>query len=299
LDAIKGLTAPVYDKDSGQVVGHKPVLEHPSQHVKGYAQQAINEINYQLNPPKKFRFDGGHPLHSLNAAYPAFTGPASSAVAQKLGKFIVLGEPGAVNLADLGLPEKIKHAEGGGALSVHTYAKQAQAAIAKMPATQKQAVKSYTGSSYQAMNGSLWSGNPSGAAKAAGEALKTLGHDIAPGTVLSRKISLHGSDLDQLLKSSGKILQEPAIMSTSIRPSSWSGNVHLKLHVGPGVKGLWVGYHSIAGGGALSSNAGEDEMILPPGTRLMILSVKGKDGDADGFGKSSSHVIEAVILPTE
>jgi hypothetical protein len=69
--------------------------------------------------------------------------------------------------------------------------------------------------------------------------------------------------------------------------------------VGPGVKGLWVGYHSIAGGGALSSNSGEDEMILPPGTRLMILSVKGKDGDADGFGKSSSHVIEAVILPTE
>jgi predicted DNA-binding WGR domain protein len=299
LDAIKGLTAPVYDKDSGQVVGHKPVLEHPSQHVKGYAQQAINEINYQLNPPKKFRFDGGHPLHSLNAAYPAFTGPASSAVAQKLGKFIVLGEPGSVNLADLGLPEKIKHAEGGGALSAQTYAKQAQAAIAKMPATQKQAVKSYTGSSYHAMNGSLWSGNPTGAAKAAGEALKTLGHDIAPGTVLSRKISLHGSDLDQLLKSSGKILQEPAIMSTSIRPSSWGGNVHLKLHVGPGVKGLWVGYHSIAGGGALSSNSGEDEMILPPGTRLMILSVKGKDGDADGFGKSSSHVIEAVILPTE
>jgi hypothetical protein len=299
LDAIKGLTAPVYDKDSGQVVGHKPVLEHPSQHVKGYAQQAINEINYQLNPPKKFRFDGGHPLHSLNAAYPAFTGPASSAVAQKLGKFIVLGEPGSVNLADLGLPEKIKHAEGGGALSAQNYAKQAQAAIAKMPATQKQAVKSYTGSSYKAMNGSLWDGNPSGAAKAAGEALKTLAHDIAPGTVLSRKISLHGSDLDQLLKSSGKILQEPAIMSTSIRPSSWHGNVHLKLHVGPGVKGLWVGYHSIAGGGALSSNAGEDEMILPPGTRLMILSVKGKDGDADGFGKSSSHVIEAVILPTE
>jgi hypothetical protein len=297
-DAVKKLTAPVFDKDTGAVTGHKPVLEHPSQHVKGYAQQAINEITYQLNPPKQFRFDGGHPLHSLNAAYPAHKGSPSSAVAQKLGKFIVLGTPGVVSLADVGLPEKIVHSEGGGSLSAHTYAKQAQAAIAKMPATQKQAVKSYTGSSYHSMNGSLWDGNPSGAAKAAGEALKTLGHDIAPGTVLSRKISLHGADLQQLLGASGKILQEPAIMSTSIRPSSWSGNVHLKLHVGPGVKGLWVGHHSIAGGGALSSNSGEDEMILPPGTRLMIMGVK-TGADKDGFGKSSGHVIEAIILPTE
>jgi predicted DNA-binding WGR domain protein len=297
-DAVKKLTAPVFDKDTGAVTGHKPVLEHPSQHVKGYAQQAINEITYQLNPPKQFRFDGGHPLHSLNAAYPAHKGPPSSAVAQKLGKFIVLGEPGMVSLADVGLPEKIVHSEGGGTLSAQTYAKQAQAAIAKMPATQKEAVKSYTGSSYKAMNGSLWDGNPTGAAKAAGEALKTLGHDIAPGTMLSRKISLHGADLQQLLGASGKILQEPAIMSTSIRPSSWHGNVQLKLHVGPGVKGLWVGHHSIAGGGALSLNNGEDEMILPPGTRLMIMGVK-TGADKDGFGKSSGHVVEAIILPTE
>lgn len=297
-DAVKKLTAPVFDKDTGAVTGHKPALEHPSQHVKGYAQQAINEITYQLNPPKQFRFDGGHPLHSLNAAYPAHKGSPSSALAQKLGKFIVLGEPGTVSLADAGLPEKITHSEGGGTLSVHTYAKQAQAAIAKMPATQKQAVKSYTGSSYHAMNGSLWDGNPTGAAKAAGEALKTLGHDIAPGTLLSRKISLHGADLQQLLGSTGKILQEPAIMSTSIRPSSWSGNVQLKLHVGPGVKGLWVGHHSVPGGGALSSHSGEDEMILPPGTRLMIVGVK-TGSDKDGFGKSSGHVVEAIILPTE
>jgi predicted DNA-binding WGR domain protein len=300
LDVIKGLKAKVYDKDTGQVTGEKPVLEHPSQHVKGYAQQAVNEINYQLYPPKKFRFDGGHPMHSLNAAYPAHNGPPSSAAAQKLGKFIVLGEPGVVKLEELGLPEKIKHAEGGGTLSSQTYAKQAQAAIAKMPATQKQAVKSYTGGSYHAMNGSLWGGNPSGAAKAAGEALKTLGHDIAPGTVLSRQLSLHGQNLQDILGSVGKILQEPAIMSTSIRPSSWVRNVQFKLHVGPGVKGLWVGHHSLLGGGALSINSGEDEMILPPGTRLLVTSVRKGGKDADGFGANGqAHVIEAIILPTE
>lgn len=253
LDAIKSLQANVYDKDTGAVVGSKPVLEHPSQHIKGYAQQVINEINYQMNPPKRFRFDGGHPLHSLNVAYPAHHGAPSSAAAQKLGKYIVLGTPGTVKLEDLALPPKITHSSAGGSLNQQTYSPAAQAAIAKMPATQRQAVQSYTGSSYHAMNNSLWAGNPTGAAKSAGEALKTLGHDIAPGTVLSRKINLHGAGLEAMLASSGKILQEPAIMSTSIRPSSWSGNVQLKLHVGPGVKGLWVGPGSKPGGGRYPS----------------------------------------------
>lgn len=300
VEAVKKLTAPVFDKGTGAVTGQQSALYHPSQHVSGYAQQAINEINYQLNPPKQFRFDGGHPLHSLNAAYPSHKGAPSSAAAQKLGKFIALGDPGVIALADLALPAKITHAEGGGTLSVHTYAKQAQAAIAKMPATQKQAVKSYTGNSYHAMNGSLWDGNPTGAAKAAGEALHTLGHDIEPGTILSRHLSLHGKDLNDILGSVGKVLQEPAIMSTSIRPSSWIRNVQFKLHVGPGVKGLWVGYNSLPGGEALSKNAGEDEMVLPPGTRLLVLSVRKGGKDADGFGAhGQQHVIEAIILPTE
>ena len=88
-------------------------------------------------------------------------------------------------------------------------------------------------------------------------------------------------------------------MSTAIRPSSWSGNVQLKLHVGPGVKGLWVGPGSQPGGGAISVNSGEDEMLLPPNTRLMIISSSAPKGkDADGFGGGSMHVIEAVVLPT-
>ncbi|BCP56275.1 hypothetical protein K32_48920 [Kaistia sp. 32K] len=296
IDAVKELTAETYDKATGEVTGSAKVLEHPSQHVKGYAQQAINEINYQLNPPKRFRFEGGHPLSSLNSAYPSHKGPPHSDAVEKAGKFLVLGEPGTVSLDALALP-KITHASG--QLTKATYSPAAQSAIQGMPETQKQAIKAYTGSSYVGMNSSLWTGNPTGAAKAAGEALHTMGHDIAPGTVLSRKLSVQGAALDQILKSTGKVLQEPAIMSTSIRPSSWSGNVQLKLHVGPGVKGLWVGPGSAGGSKALSMNAGEDELILPPNTRLLILSVKKPSGpDADGFGAGAQHVIEAVILPS-
>ena len=297
IEAVKGLSAETYNKATGEVTGSAPVLEHPSQHVKGYAQQAVNEITQQLNPPKRFRFEGGHPLHSLNSAYPSHKGPPHSDAVEKAGKFLVLGEPGTIGLDSLALP-KVTYA--GGGLTRATYSPAAKAAIAKMPETQKQAVRSYTGSSYQGMNSSLWTGNPSGAAKAAGEALHALGHEIAPGTVLSRKLTVHGEGLDQILKSTGKVLQEPAIMSTSIRPSSWSGNVHLKLTVGPGVKGLWVGVGSTGSSSALSMNAGEDELILPPNTRLLILSVKKSNGgDADGFGAGSQHVIEAVVLPTQ
>lgn len=295
--SVESLTAPIFNKDTGDVTGQAGVLQHPSQHIKGYAQQVINEINYQMNPPKKFRFEGGHPLNSLNAAYPPYTGPLQGSKVSKVGKFVSLGDPGIFKPDELGLP-KITHKAG--QLTQQTYAKQAQAAIAKMPATQRQAVQAYTGSGYHQINSSLWNGNPSGQAKSAAEALHTLAHDIAPGTVLSRKISLDSMDMNTLLNSTGKVLQEPAIMSTSIRPSSWSGNVQLKMTVGPGVKGLWVGHGSLAGGGALSNHASEDEMILPPNTRLMIVSVKkGGTTDADGFGSGVQHVIEAIILPSE
>lgn len=237
---------------------------------------------------------GDHPLNALNANYPAV---ANSKDVKKLGEFIELGEPGTIDLASLGMP-KITYAAG--KLTKQTYVKQARQAIEKMPQTQIQAVQAYTGSSYKSMNKSLWSGNPSGQAKSAAEALHTLAHDIEPGTVLSRKLTLSPSDAGKLEKSIGKVLQEPAIMSTSIRPSSWSGNVQLKLHVGPGVKGLWVGIGSKPNGGALSVNASEDEMVLPPNTRLLILSSKqGGSTDSDGFGSHSMLFVEALILPTE
>ena len=89
-------------------------------------------------------------------------------------------------------------------------------------------------------------------------------------------------------------------MSTSIRPSSWVKSIQFKLHIGPGVKGLWVGPGSEPGGGAISVNSSEDELLLPPNTRLVILSVRKGGADQDGFGANGQqHVIEALVLPTK
>lgn len=295
---IKAMQFPLFDKDaSGAYVqtGTTTAENHPSKWIKGYSQQLLNEIEAQRNPPPTFKWDRGHPLAVLDQMHPAVK-MAGKWIGEKIGKFLALGKPGTLALADLQLPPKLAWNQN---LNNHTFAKQAQAAIAKMPATQRQAVKAYTGSKYHEMNGSLWTGNPTGAAKAAAEALHTLGHEITPGTILSRKITVQGKDMTDLLAATGKVLQEPAIMSTSIRPSSWSGNVHLKMHVGPGVKGLYVGHGSLPGGGALSSNAGEDELVLPPNTRLLILGVHSGKDLGDGFPDSGiKHVVECVILPT-
>jgi ADP-ribose pyrophosphatase YjhB (NUDIX family) len=294
-EAIDALKLPLINKTTGEKTDVSP-LAHPSQHVKGYALQMKNEIDAQLNPPKTFRFTDGHPLKALDAMYPTHKGATAGSGIKNVGKYIELGAPG-----KLGQPLEMPHiTEANGKLSTSTYAAQAKAAFSKLPSTQQEAVKSYTGSGYHEINSSLWKGAPNETAKSANAAIHTVGHEIAPGTVLSRKISVSGEDLHQILNSTGKVLQEPAIMSTSISPKVWGGNVHLKLTVGPGVKGLYVGQGSSGTKGSISHFSGEKEILLPANTRLHIQKVETAPagGDKDGFGNGPAHIVHAIVLPT-
>lgn len=88
-------------------------------------------------------------------------------------------------------------------------------------------------------------------------------------------------------------------MSTSVSPAVFSGNVQLKMHVGPGVKGLWVGPGSAGAGGAISMHSGEQEVVIPPGCRMLVTkATKGGGADEDGFGYSN-YLIECIILPND
>lgn len=295
-EAIRGLTAPTFDKDTGVVTGQVPVLDHPSQHIKGYAMQAINEIKSQLSghENEQFRIGGDHPLYSMHEEYKPEQWSGSDA--DKIGKLLVLGHPGIVEPEDLGLSKTTFKS---GTLSTSTFSQAAQDVWSKLPMTQKQAVQAYTGSSYQVMNSGLWKGNPSAEAKAAAQALSGMGHEISPGTTFGRKFSLGSMDLSKLKASVGKVIMEPAIMSTSISPDVWSGNIHLKMTAGPGVKGIYAGAGSLPGGGSISHHTGEKEIILPPNTRLLITKVNAPgDKDADGFGGSGMTVVECIILPS-
>lgn len=299
-EAIDALKLPLVNKHTGEKTEVSP-MDHPSQWVKSFAQQMKNEIDTQLNPPKQFRLSGSNPIHALHDAHPVLKSPQLGAHAEKIGGMVVLGNPGHFDTAALKLPHLTAKS---GKVTTATYAKAAQDAFSKMPAAQQAAVKAYTGSGYHEINGSLWKGNPDGQAKAAAEALHTLGHEIAPGTVLSRKISAYdGNGLKEILKAQGKIIQEPGIMSTSILPTAWHGNIQFKMTVGPGVKGLYVDEGSHPNGGAISKNAGQNEreVILPPDTRFLVQKVEvASKADKDGFGQGEvQHIVHVLVLPTQ
>ncbi len=290
LKALDNLTFPELDKATKQPTGKQlSMADHPSQHVKGYLAQVRSEIDYQLHPPKTATITEGGVWDGLKHQVPTYSGKlddASLAAAglDKLGKYVVAGEPGVVPkqaLADL-KPFKAKQT---------TYAASSKKAYAAMPKSAQKAIVSYTGNGYQNINGGLWEGNPSGAALAAGSAIKTHGVALTPGTMLSRKINLGEADKAKLMKAQGKVLQEPAISSTSITPGTWNGNVQYKMTVGEGVKGLYVGP-----GTGISQHAGENEVLLPPNTKMLVQKVTPKAKiDADGFGGST--LVEVLILP--
>ena len=106
-----------------------------------------------------------------------------------------------------------------------------------------------------------------------------------------------------LAEGEGAILQEFGLISTSTNSGTWSGRVHLKITCGEGVKGLYVASNPHGGGGAISKNPGENEIILPYGTKFMVTKIL-KNGhsfsDEHGdWGKKSSDeiVIEVTALP--
>jgi hypothetical protein len=304
---VQALQFPIYDKE-GKVTHHTTAADHPSQYIRGYAQQLINEIQDQLAPKQQIRILPGSMYAKIHEMYPVIKDVATATV-KKAGKYLVLGKPGVISIDDLGLTKRTYL---GGTLPDSKYASVAQKAFAKMPQAQRDAIASYTGGGYGGQNKSMWEGNPKGSAKSAAEALHTLAHDIEPGNVLSRRITLSGQALEEVVGhwtkggehvggTVGCVLQEPAIGSTGTNPDFWHGNVQLKMTVGPGCKGLWVGAGSQPGGGTESSSGNEREIVFPPNYRLLVTGVKRSFGakDADGFGgPKSEYVVEVIVLPT-
>lgn len=292
VDAVKATKLNVLDKATGALKEQTTYDKHPSQHVKSFGHQMMAEIDKQKNPPKVFKPKAGSALKQIHEAFPTKS-PKDLAPHQKVyTKYIHLGhvDENTTN-EDLGISPHQKLGKNEG-LGPHTYADEGNKAWHAMSTAQREALKSYTGSGYEKQNKGMWAGNPDGQAKAAANAINTFGHTIKPGTVLSRYVDLPASDIEQIMKGKHSIIQEPAIMSTSVTPHVWSGNTHLKLTVGNGVKGIYAGENS--------THAHENEMILPPNARLLITHVENTGGkvDADGFGqKGATRVIHATILP--
>ncbi|HDR9165233.1 TPA: hypothetical protein QDB28_005683 [Burkholderia vietnamiensis] len=280
----------------------KPISEHPSQHIKGYWADAKHAM---VTPYKEFRKAAAGVLTSVGHAMMAMLAAADD-VAEllqakaRIGRYAVLSKFKDNPLADWQPAELSKK---NGHISAQVLYDQSKASFAKLTNTQQKAVKDYTGPHYQTMN------NPEtgkGTHDKTGEAIAAIENasiPLEPGTVLSRKFTPKDmADHPLLLSSEGCVLKDFGIISTSLRPEVWGGNIQLRITVGENVKGLYVAPNPGKGGGAISSHPGEDEVILPFGTKFYVKKVH-KTGapmhDQHGsWGAGHGQtIIEVVALP--
>ena len=151
-----------------------------------------------------------------------------------------------------------------------------------MSQAQRNAMQSYKGTGSSSINKSLEYGTPTAHALAMGKGIMQHGKVIPQGTNLWRYFDLGPNAWNELKNAGGYAIQQPSIVGTSVRKDwGWSGNVKMKLIVGPDVRGLYVGNHF--------GSQSEREMFLPPNTRFVVQSTK--------VVGSKLHV-EAFVLPT-
>ncbi len=293
VDGIKALKVPVFSKETNSLGAEVLALQHPSQHVKGYAEQSIGEIDSILNPTKAIRVEDVEDLVDLASKHPAIP-IADVGKVERVGYYAVVGKVPAASADEIGAAlykPGIQKTTANKKLTPQTYQNQAVTSWKAMSATQKSAIKSHTGSGYGYMNDALWKGNETAAAAAVRSGIVTHGHYIEPGTVLRRNIDLDQATRDKLLASVGYTLMEPANMSTSLAGQFGNGrNTRLNITVGPNVKGLFVSA-TVPGEGTISAvGSQEAEMLIPSGARMFVRGTKIENGRL---------VVDVLLLPND
>ena len=301
--ALKTMQFPELDKATGAPTGKfLSIGGHPSQHIKAYHTDLIANIQSQLDPaakPAKVAVQLKGPVSDvLDKAFPTQPLAQVAAAKAKVGRYAVLGKITNVAEVKAMVDTWEKSSFGNGKLDELTYFKASMDGYNALPQVQKQAIKDYTGGSYSSMNKTIMEGKPSAGAQAAIDGLTKASVPLKPGTQMSRKFSVSAAEQAKILNGHGIVLQESAVTSAAIDPSTWMGNVQLRMTVGEGVKGLYVG-HGTPGGGTISNHPNEKEMIFHPNTRYVVLGAS-KTKPADWFpGYQGKHdlYVDVLVLP--
>lgn len=301
---LKSMQFPELDKKTGAPTGKfLSISAHPSQHIKAYHADLISNIQSQLDPaakPAKVAVQLKGPVSDvLDKAFPTQPLTQVAAAKAKVGRYAVLGKVTNVDEIAAMVSTWEKKTWDNGKVGVDTYYKKSKDSYAKLGHLQKQAIKDYTGSSYKEMNPTIIAGKPSAGAKAAIDGLEKASIPLAPGTQLSRKFNIAKSEQDKILSGKGVVLQESAVTSTAINPTVWNGNTQLRITVGEGVKGLYVGNGPNKTDSTISKVPGETEIVFHPNTRYVVLGAS-KTMPADWFpGYQGKHdlYVDVLVLP--
>ena len=289
---------PEINKATGQPTGNMlPIAQHPSQHIKAYHKDLIANIDEQLNPLPKVRFSAsvteGSVYDSLSKQFPAVKAKAVGDAAKKVGRYVVLGQASGLKIDAEGMATL---SVTNGKLDINALHESSWSGFKSLPAVQQQAIRDYTGGSYGSMNKSLAEGKPGTKAASALKGMQDGAVPLPKGMVLARAYSPSGSVASHVAQlKEGMVIQDPAMISTATKPGGWTGNVQMKIIVGEGVKGLYTSYGK--GGHVISNHPNENEVILPPGTRFMVLKVQDAHKDAHGIW-SGQKVVTVLALPS-
>jgi hypothetical protein len=127
--------------------------------------------------------------------------------------------------------------------------------------------------------------------------------DLPVGLIVTRGVS--NGTFKEWKALEGSVINQPSLTSTSVNYGKWGGPVYLKMKMGEGVKGAYVGQASQAklqseyskvNGGNIGLGS-EYELILPRNTKWMVARVKQADGSDDTIKQKSGTIVEIVVLP--
>ncbi len=315
--AVSNMTYQTISETGAAQGDMKPIAEHPSQHIPGYQKDVMAAMKTPYVSTKDMLRGMKQKLSfgfvAIKELFPGYAKLQESA--KKLGRYAVLGKMTGDNPLAKWKPTKLMSMKQGN-LSNQVLYDASKASFAKLSQTEQNAIRDYTGSSYNAMNSAIIKGENHDKAYNAIKGLEKASVPIPVGSVISRRFSFDkaadGTDNHEnhvkamkalLAEGEGAILQEFGLISTSTNSGTWGGRVHLKITCGEGVKGLYVASNPSGGGGAISKHPGENEIILPYGTKFMVTKIH-KNGhsfsDEHGdWGKKSGDeiVIEVTALP--
>jgi ADP-ribose pyrophosphatase YjhB (NUDIX family) len=300
--ALEDLKFAQLDKATGQETGKiLPIAEHPSQHIKAYHADVLYSVKNPYVPEQAMTAEQLASIPDTVKQIAKMHGDVTALkeAKDKAGRYAILGKVDGKPFD--GFPPKTVSQKQGNAPINDLYQK-SMAAFKALSKVEQQAIKDYTGGSYASMNASIVNDNPNDKAGKAIKGMKKASVLLPEGLTLSRKFTFpNSSDLKKLVEAQGSVIKEFGIISTSTNPSTWGGDVHVKITAAPGAKGLYVAYGG-GGGSAISNHPSENEIILPFGSRFYVKKVtqgpKAKHTDATGaWAQHSSTLVELVLLP--
>jgi hypothetical protein len=236
--------------------------------LKQWHSELASELSVQLNPPP--------PTKSLSEGYIEATshisGKSGKEGLQKIGYWTVLGDVG-------GVPSDFP--DGGSRTFPSKAWDDGNSRYEALPGPQKTELLSYTGGGYSSINSSLRTeSSPSASAMNAAKGAMNAALTLPTGYTLTRGHT--GSEKEFKNLKPGMVVADKGVLSTKAK-GKWSGNIQWKIKLGTGVKGVPARQ--------FSHHGHENEVILPPNSRMLVTKVIAKKG---GY-----FDVEAIALPTQ